>query len=52
MKSLSFTEATKTIYAREGMQGFMRGFAPSMVKSVMNSGTYFGMLHYFESVLK
>ena len=26
----------------------MRGFTPSMMKNTLNSGSYFGMLFYFE----
>jgi|688.fasta_scaffold282247_2 predicted PolB exonuclease-like 3'-5' exonuclease len=47
--NLTFMQAAKTIYTREGLTGFMRGFTPSMLKNTLNAGTYFGMLYYFEN---
>jgi len=52
MVTLSFTEATKLIYMREGFQGYMRGFTPSMLKNTINAGSYFSMLYYFETNLR
>ena len=44
-------QATRTIYSSEGFPGFMRGLVPSLLKSTLNSGTYFSSLYYFEEVL-
>lgn len=49
---LSFLEATKFIYRREGLTGYMRGFTPSMLKNTINAGSYFSMLYYFETNLR
>jgi hypothetical protein len=49
---LSFREAVKLIYNREGPQGFLRGLVPSLMKNTLNSGTYFGLLFYSEERLK
>ena len=49
--NLTFLEATRAIYTREGMMGFMRGFTPSMLKNTINAGSYFSMLYYLESML-
>jgi hypothetical protein len=51
-RNLSFMQATSTIYHSEGMRGFMRGLAPSLIKNVVTSGTFFSMLYYFEESLK
>lgn len=48
--NLTFMQAAKTIYTREGLPGYMRGFTPSMLKNTLNAGTYFGMLYYFENL--
>lgn len=45
---MTFSQATTLIYHREGMQGFMRGFLPSILKGTLNSGTYFSSLYYNE----
>jgi hypothetical protein len=50
--NLSFVEATNTIYKSEGMKGFMRGLAPSLIKNTLTSGSYFSMLYYFEENMK
>ena len=52
MVTLSFREATKLIYMREGLPGYMRGFTPSMLKNTLNAGSYFSMLYYFETNLR
>jgi hypothetical protein len=52
MFSLTFSEATKLIYRKEGATGFLRGFTPSVMKSCLNSATYFSLLYYSEEVLK
>lgn len=52
MFSLTFSEATKLIYRKEGLSGFLRGFTPSVMKSCLNSATYFSLLYYSEEVLK
>lgn len=44
---LTFREATKLIYQREGIGGYYRGFLPSTLKNSLNAGTYFSSLHYF-----
>jgi len=49
---LSFFQATKLIYSREGFPGFMRGLVPSTLKNVLNSGTYFSLLFYSEEILR
>lgn len=49
---LSFSQATKLIYQREGMRGFLRGLTPSMMKNWLNAGTYFSLLFYSEEKLK
>lgn len=49
---LSFKEATALIYEREGVRGYFRGFFPSLIKSSLNSATYFSMLHYFRLMLQ
>lgn len=49
--NLTFVQAAKTIYTREGFPGFMRGFTPSMIKNTLNAGTYFSMLFYFEQLI-
>lgn len=51
-KNLSFMQATRTIYTSEGLPGFMRGLFPSLLKSTLNSATYFSTLYYFEEMLK
>jgi len=52
MLSLSFSEATTLIHRKEGGMGFLRGFTPSVMKSCLNSATYFSLLYYSEEVLK
>ena len=52
MLSLTAREATKFIYRKEGLTGFMRGFTPSVLKNVLNSGSYFSMLYYFEKIIR
>lgn len=49
--SLSFREASKLIYQREGFKGYYRGFLPSIIKNTFNAGTYFSLLHYFKVAL-
>ena len=49
--NLTFVQAAKTIYVKEGLTGFMRGFTPSMMKNTLNAGTYFSMLYYFEQLI-
>ncbi len=44
---LTFREATKLIYQREGFTGYYRGFLPSTLKNSLNAGTYFSSLHFF-----
>lgn len=41
---LSFREATKVIFEREGFRGYFRGFVPSIIKATLSSGTFFGVL--------
>ncbi len=45
-------QATVFIYRKEGMQGFMRGFVPSMLKNTLNAGSYFSMLYYTETLIR
>ena len=52
MLSLTAREATKFIYRKEGLTGFMRGFTPSVLKNVLNSGSYFSMLYYLETIIR
>lgn len=40
------------IYSKEGVQGFYRGFLPSLIKNTFNAGTYFSCLHYFKVALE
>ena len=48
---LSFKEATLLIYEREGFRGYFRGFLPAIMKSTLNSGTYFSTLYYLKYCL-
>lgn len=50
--NLSFKEATKLIYLREGMGGFLRGLSPSIIKNTLNAGTYYSILFYVETSLR
>ena len=50
--SLTARQATLFIYRKEGMQGFMRGFVPSMLKNTLNAGSYFSMLYYTETLIR
>lgn len=34
------------------MPGFLRGLVPSLMKTTLNSGTYFGLLFYGEETLR
>ncbi len=52
MMSLTARQATTFIYRKEGMQGFMRGFTPSMLKNTLNAGSYFSMLYYTETLIR
>lgn len=49
---LGFTEATRLVYAKEGIKGYYRGFTPSIIKNSMNAGTYFAALHFFVNKMK
>ena len=44
-------QATRMIYTKEGLPGFMRGFTPSVLKNTLNAGTYFSVLFYAETLL-
>jgi len=52
MMSLTARQATLFIYRKEGFNGFMRGFVPSMMKNTLNAGSYFSMLYYTETLLR
>lgn len=48
---LTFRDAARLIYQREGLLGYYRGFMPSMIKNTMNAATYFSSLHHFKMAL-
>lgn len=52
VKSLSFMQASNTIYHQEGLKGFLRGLSPSLIKNFLTSGTYFSSLYFFEEKIK
>ena len=52
MLSLTAREATMFIYRKEGLTGFMRGFTPSIMKNMLNSGSYFSMLYSLETIFR
>ena len=41
---LSFTEATKVVFEREGLIGYYRGFLSSLIKATAAGGIFFGSL--------
>jgi hypothetical protein len=48
---LSFSEATKVVYEREGLKGYYRGFVPSLFKATFSSATFFGVLSFAKNFL-
>jgi hypothetical protein len=50
--NLTFREAIRLIYLKEGSSGFLRGLAPSIYKNTLNAGTYYSILFYVETSLK
>ena len=50
-RQLSFRQATKIIYEREGIKGYYRGFFPSVGKAAFAAGIYFGALSKSKHVL-
>jgi hypothetical protein len=44
-------QAAKTIYQTEGVKGFTRGLAPSLIKNSLMTGQFFSILFYFEQLL-
>lgn len=50
--NLTFREACKLIYLKEGSGGFLRGLSPSIIKNTLNAGTYYSILFYLETSLK
>lgn len=49
---LSFSEATLLIKQTEGYRGYLRGFAPALIKNFSTAGTYFSFLFYTEELLQ
>ena len=49
---LTARQATIYIYKKEGMNGYMRGFVPSILHRTLSAGSYLSLLYYTETFMR